>query len=673
MLLKKITLQNFRQFKGNHEIVFANDSDKNVTIILAENGVGKTTLAQAFQWALYGSTEGFNDKVLLNLVLQKEMGKGTTDKVKVDLVLVHEDIEYTISRTQIYKKELSGDVKIVPGSELNIAYLNKDGQTDFIKDTKIISTINSILPQSLSKYFFFDGERIEKMSSEIKSGKSKEFSVAVQGLLGLTALLKTIEHLNPKSSDSVIGKYNKDIDQFGDQKTRELRESIYKIEKFLDESTNKIEELNGDIAHYKEKREKLKSRISEFADAEKSQNLLNRLETEVEKEKKHKIDITSNFLNHFSRNTTPFFSYALIEKALKELENADAVDKGIPDIRDKTIEFLLKRKKCICGCDLSEQTSEPVRHLMEELKYLPPNSLGTMISNFIKDSKNKITSTSTYHTTTHDYFVNIRNIARTIDEKEGEISEIDKSLLMNSNARIADLKIEQKDVEDTLRKYEIEKHDLEVQVGIKKLEKETAEKEISAYQLVDARNKKNEIERQYALAVYEKVKATYDFQENQVRERLEQSINSLFKQIYADGMSISIDDKYNIKVYVNELEEFSTDVDRSTAQSYSVIFAFIVGIIQMAKDNKSLDDVNLVDTEAYPLVMDAPLSAFDEKRIGNICNVIPGIARQVIMIIKDTDGNKAIAHMGDSIGKEYILKTKDNTSLIETYVEEVSL
>ena len=673
MLLKKITLQNFRQFKGKHDIVFADSIDKNVTIILAENGVGKTTLAQAFQWVLYGSTSGFNDKILLNLNIQKIMDKGTDEKVKIDLLLVHEEIEYMLTRTQIYKKELSGEVKPVPGSELTIAYLNVDGQTDFIKDTKKLSTINSILPQSLSKYFFFDGERIEKMSIEIRNGKSKEFALAVQGLLGLTTLLKTIEHLNPKSAESVIGKYNKDIDQFSDKKIGELRNKIYELEKMLDDDKNRKEELIEDIKYYSKKKEELKIRISEFADAAESQKILNDLEISINSETKHKNDLTSNFLNHFSRNAASFFSYTLIEKSLNELKNADIVDKGIPDIRKRTIEFLLKRQKCICGCDLSEHTSDPVRHLMEELKYLPPNSLGTMISNFVRDSRNKISSNSTYYKTITDYYINIRRIAITIDNIENDISDIDRALLSNSNSKIADLKLEQKDVEDTLKKYEKEKYDLEVNEGVKLQNKNDFKKKIDSYQTIDSRNKKYEIERQYALAVYDKVKNVYDYEEKNMRNKLEESINYLFKQIYSDGMSIKIDEKYNIKVYVNELEGFSNDVDRSTAQSYSVIFAFIVGIIHMAKEKKTSNDVNQVDAEVYPLVMDAPLSAFDEKRIENICNVIPGIARQVIMFIKDTDGNKAKQHMGDAIGKEYVLKTRDNVSLIDTYVEEVNL
>ena len=48
MLIKKITLRNFRQYM-NTEISFSTDPEKNVTLIKGDNGTGKTTLAQAFQ------------------------------------------------------------------------------------------------------------------------------------------------------------------------------------------------------------------------------------------------------------------------------------------------------------------------------------------------------------------------------------------------------------------------------------------------------------------------------------------------------------------------------------------------------------------------------------------------------------------------------------------------
>ena len=40
MLIKKITLRNFRQYM-NTEIIFSTDPEKNITLIKGDNGTGK--------------------------------------------------------------------------------------------------------------------------------------------------------------------------------------------------------------------------------------------------------------------------------------------------------------------------------------------------------------------------------------------------------------------------------------------------------------------------------------------------------------------------------------------------------------------------------------------------------------------------------------------------------
>ena len=158
MLLKKLTLYNFRPFKGYHEITFSTNKEKNVTLVMAENGAGKTTLAQAFQWVLYGRTEGFKNKAVLNSLVEKTMLPNSIDNVKVELELEHNGTEYTISRTQSYRKDINGIIKS-DNSILDIINKQEDGQTNFNNPLKNISLISNILPESLSKYFFFDGER----------------------------------------------------------------------------------------------------------------------------------------------------------------------------------------------------------------------------------------------------------------------------------------------------------------------------------------------------------------------------------------------------------------------------------------------------------------------------------------------------------------------------------
>ena len=48
MLIKQITLSNFRQYKEKQVVEFSCDKEKNVTVILGDNTSGKTTLIQAF-------------------------------------------------------------------------------------------------------------------------------------------------------------------------------------------------------------------------------------------------------------------------------------------------------------------------------------------------------------------------------------------------------------------------------------------------------------------------------------------------------------------------------------------------------------------------------------------------------------------------------------------------
>ncbi len=667
MLLKKLTLYNFRPFKGEHELLFSTDKEKNVTLVMAENGAGKTTLAQAFQWVLYGRTEGFKNKSVLNSLIEKEMISGTVENVKVELELEHNGVEYVIVRNQTYKKDINGITKQDP-STLDVINKQSDGQTNFNSPLKNVSLVSSILPESLSKYFFFDGERIEKMAGEVNEGKSDEFKTAVQNLLGLTALMKAIEHLNPNSKDSVIGRYNSQIDEYGDQQTRELRDRIYKANEDLENNQKRIEDLESQLKYYNAEIEKAKVELSSYAESEKAQKQLNQLNMELQREKEHKANTIATLMSNFSKETYNYFSRKLIKDALEILKETDHIDKGIPDVRAETIKFLMDRKKCLCGADLSDPTSDSVQHLMDLLKYIPPQSLGTSISQFVDRSNGNIRSSSNYYENVKSQLSTIRGCSLKIEEKENEIGDIDKNILNISNEKITNLKSRQMDYEKTVKDFEQQLINLKAENLQKEQERGKYEADINRLQMKVQRNQNIEIQRQYAKAAYDVLRKTYDYKENQTRESLEKEINELFKQIYAGGMTISIDNKYRITTYVNELGDDNTNLDANTAKSYSIIFAFIVGVISLAKSK--VNNENDI-TDEYPLVMDAPLSSFDQRRIKNICEVIPSIARQVIIFIKDADGNIAKREMKDKIGVEYEVALKDREIPLDSTITKV--
>ena len=114
MLLESITLENFRQFR-HESIDFAQgENGKNVTIIIGDNGTGKTTFAQAFFWCMYGETE-VSDKDMLNKLVAADLKPGQEAKVQVKLCLRHGNVRYTLMREQTYRKDYSNRVRgIIP-------------------------------------------------------------------------------------------------------------------------------------------------------------------------------------------------------------------------------------------------------------------------------------------------------------------------------------------------------------------------------------------------------------------------------------------------------------------------------------------------------------------------------------------------------------------------------
>lgn len=191
---------------------------------------------------------------------------------------------------------------------------------------------------------------------------------------------------------------------------------------------------------------------------------------------------------------------------------------------------------------------------------------------------------------------------------------------------------------------------------------ERADSERRQLTLLDDKNKQIEIYKAYAVRIYEELLQVYEKSETEVRSRLQTTINDIFKQIYEGGLSLTIDERYRISVYGDEV---AGDVETSTAQSIAVIFAFITGIIKMARENRNTTDeeAQLLSSEPYPLVMDAPLSSFDKRRIKTVCQALPNTAEQVIIFIKDTDGELAEEHLGDKIGCRHSFEKK---SEIET-------
>lgn len=648
MRLQSIELTNFRQFK-DEKIQFAIDKNQNVTLIMGDNGSGKTSLAQAFFWCFYG-TNSFQDKILLNRLVANNMIPNQKEMVCVRVYLEHKQEEYCIVRQQEYTKQYNDSLK-PQNSILAISKKDKNGnrmwlgtgKTESLKNIELTNTINDIMPQDLSKYFFFDGEKIETLSKEISSGrKSNNFVEAVNSLTGLKATRNALNHLNPKLKGSVIGKLEDEYIGGSDRKIAELTEKIKRLKSEWQSADDDINSADESIKSNDLYIEELENKIKTYAEAENLQRTKTIRQNELKEHKWRKYQLLSRIYDNLNRDNLfdRFICEWPVKEALVILSNSDVSGKDIPKLHGDTIKYLLKQKQCICGTILEENSKE-WKVLENLINYLPPESISTSIGNFIKRMKDKYQEKVYLLNDARSDFASILTLDEQISQCLEEIDEIDKKLngkdvsreVNRLNKLISTTKINTVQLRNNKSALEKRIGGFSVSIQSKETERDTLAKKSS-------QNASIALAKKYAEALYDKFNVEYTAKEIKTKANLQAYINENFKKFFNGSITLQIDDNYAVKVSVND--KFNS-LETSTAQGIAVIFAFLAAIIRIAKENSA--------NETYPVVMDAPLSTLDNQRIKIVCDTLPQIADQVIIFIKDTDGKVAEQYFGNAIGR----------------------
>ncbi len=648
MRLQSIELTNFRQFK-DEKIQFAIDKNQNVTLIMGDNGSGKTSLAQAFFWCFYG-TNSFQDKILLNRLVANNMIPNQKEMVCVRVYLEHKQEEYCVVRQQEYTKQYNDSLK-PQNSILAISKKDKNGnrmwlgtgKTESLKNIELTNTINDIMPQDLSKYFFFDGEKIETLSKEISSGrKSNNFVEAVNSLTGLKATRNALNHLNPKLKGSVIGKLEDEYIGGSDRRIAELTEEIKRLKSEWQSADDDINSADESIKSNDLYIEELENKIKTYAEAENLQRTKTIRQNELEEHKWRKYQSLSRIYDNLNRDNLfdRFICEWPVKEALVILSNSDVSGKDIPKLHGDTIKYLLKQKQCICGTILEENSKE-WKVLENLINYLPPESISTSIGNFIKRMKDKYQEKVYLLNDARSDFASILTLDEQISQCLEEIDEIDKKLngkdvsreVNRLNKLISTTKINTVQLRNNKSALEKRIGGFSVSIQSKETERDTLAKKSS-------QNASIALAKKYAEALYDKFNVEYTAKEIKTKANLQAYINENFKKFFNGSITLQIDDNYAVKVSVND--KFNS-LETSTAQGIAVIFAFLAAIIRIAKENSA--------NETYPVVMDAPLSTLDNQRIKIVCDTLPQIADQVIIFIKDTDGKVAEQYFGNAIGR----------------------
>lgn len=655
MLIKSLKMQNFRQFKGNTAVDFSCDPNQNVTIILGDNTFGKTTLLQAFNWCFYEIVMFDNNPdFLLNLEVANDMTNGDTETVSVEICVIHNSVEYVISRSQQYvcaNNKVSGAKK----SQVKVSYKQPDGQTESVRALEVQNVIENILPKDLSTYFFFDTERVRSISTR------KDVSDAVKGLLGLSIIDSAIKHIGTKGNKkTVLGKLYGAMDTDGDKRARDALDMIQSSEAKREAIKDQLETCASQIKQYEARKGQLDDILRDNQTTSTLQKKKEDLERRISTERSSLESTTGLFFKEFSKGSLQMFAQPLLGRASDFLAATKIDDKGIRDLTAPTILELIKRGRCICGAEICEG-NDAYRHLMKELNYVPPESIG----NTVRHYREKLSSFSKnadhiYDSLTSRYQEIYRSKAR-IQEWEDELADI--SIQIRGKENMKQYETELLDVKKRLRELSDKKERLIRDDATLKNDIERYKKVYDSLVAVSDKNKETMLFIQYAEEILDWLSSTYKEKEAFIREALETKVNHIFEQMYHGHRRVSIDQRYQVTL-LTTIEDKEVAAGESEGSNRVKSFAFIAGLVALAKEKliatAGEEGFNL-SSEPYPLVMDAPFSNADETHTANISKVLPEIAEQVIMFVMQKDWRYAEPVMASRVGKQYTLKKHSET------------
>ena len=241
MIIKSITLGNYRLYEGKNIIKFRQDDDKPIFLISGENGFGKTTFLHSLIWCLYGriiteveaevrkdiANSGYNAFLRNNLNNNVRAKLDALDASKKDAIKrrgYSSDNEDLKRLTTYYVAIEFEDVvipslpctslKVVRSYDMVTEKENVDILIDGVKN-ELTATIGSevfindfILNKDIARFFFFDSEQIVALAETNTSTEKRRLCSAYNEVLGVRKyedLKKNLENVRlrfrKKSSD----------------------------------------------------------------------------------------------------------------------------------------------------------------------------------------------------------------------------------------------------------------------------------------------------------------------------------------------------------------------------------------------------------------------------------------------------------------------------------------
>ena len=646
MKISRVEIENFRNFKEKNVIKCSTDGK--VTIIYGDNGDGKTTLHQFFQWVFYNRVR-FNktasDK-MYNLEFEKEQDYGATFSVIGTIDFEHDGEYYSIRREWSYKKGLDDSKKFAEEVTLN----KKDDDNNWNRLKNPDDVIETLLPSGLSEYFFFDGENMIADLSVKGKDSAKKLRKALYSIFNLDVLESAITHIGSKDyKTSVIGQLF--LSKTSDTNQSDIHTFLTNINNAQDrieKTKTKLEDINCEL----EEKNIFVREASEKIGSTKSKANYEKERKKLKKDRDTYLELAKNMQEEFGSEVIETFPNILISKIMPKAKEVISlkIDNSeiIPGLTKELITNLLISNQCICGRKIDSQEKQILESYLEKF---PPYSYSELYNIFVRNAEIWGKKYNREKLDNHiDRTLNFLQLAEKCDEDIKELDEEEK----NSNSAIQELIIDRSAAEEKIDELMSEKSILDGDLSTlirylnqqnKNFEKATSNSDNN--KIIEARIEIMNCVKEHFEEKLKVVSVDYS-------QKFQDKIQELLDKILNSKRSVSVSSDFFVRVY-----DSYNDESKSEGQFAVVSFAYIGGILKLLQEEDALKN------KEYPLVLDGPFSKLGNDHKQNVIDTIPKFAPQIIIFSKDS--------LQDNFNQEdlgYIWTIKSNDEKNVAKIEE---
>ncbi|MEW6426863.1 MAG: AAA family ATPase [Thermodesulfobacteriota bacterium] len=660
MILERLVLENFRQFKGRQELVFSDLRERNVNIVHAENGFGKTTLLKALLWGLYGrdgllGTDGKSDDFEKpDRIVHEGMAHRAKDPnaiaAMVQITFKHDTDRYILTRQLTLAQQNLNSKQATLSLEVM-----RDGQT-FVQD-RPQQRIEAIIPDGIRRFLFFNGERINYLAMEENSSQVTD---AIQQMLGLKLLRTTIDDLKHQN---VRGKLRNEQKDATSEEKRELIERLSNLEEEIQELEESRRQALVNLKAIGAELVSVDNKLAANREAQELQAKRIRLTNEKEELAARRDEAVLRLQKLISEDGYTLFTSGLLCRGREIVGRLRSEGKIPARVLNTFLQELLDSGNCICKRCLAEGTEE--RAAVESLLTIAGdqdfnNAVGALdhamgvIEGVARQTEEQL----------RQLYIERLEFIREIRNLDEELEEIHQVLGGKKDEEVQHLEEKRKE----LQLSRDAQHAESGRIG-GKIENAEEEKSVLEEQIRHIKDKEDAAARAQRRvdAVEDCVKLLGDILDAETRDLrplLNGEIDSHFRKIMTKDYWAELTENYTLRIRKRvgggEEDPGSVEIDAalSTGERTVTSLVFIASLVALAKKRSEIPTI-LRDLagSAYPVAIDSPFGSLSIFRRG-VARYIPELAPQVLLLVSPEQYNGQVEtalNESGRVGKRYYL------------------